>query len=110
MPQDVLDRIAPEERRFANAPRAFFEAWKRSVDIAGGEGFGDGTREGLQRAITRRRWWYEAPNQLRQQHRKKQMPKWLVEALHLAGAADVRVLIFEADAQVLDGLPLHDDE
>lgn len=38
------------------------------------------------------------------------MPESLVEALHLADAADVRMLIFDADAQVLDGLPLYDDE
>lgn len=48
--------------------------------------------------------------QLRQEHRKKQMPESLLAVLHLAAAADVRMLIFDADAPVLDGLPLYDDE
>ncbi len=48
--------------------------------------------------------------QLRQGHRKKKMPESLVEVLHLAANADVRMLVFDADAQVLDGLPLYDDE
>lgn len=47
--------------------------------------------------------------QLRQEHRGKQMPESLVEILHLAAAADVRVLILDADAPVLDGLPVYDD-
>ena len=48
--------------------------------------------------------------QLRQEHRAKGMPESLVEALHLAALADVRILVFDADANVLDGLPLYDDE
>jgi len=53
LPQDVLDQIAAEERHFADAPRAFFEAWKRGAEIAGAEWFGDGTPEGLQRATSK---------------------------------------------------------
>ncbi|HNG81903.1 MAG TPA: hypothetical protein PLW24_20705, partial [Burkholderiaceae bacterium] len=53
LPQDVLDQIAAEERHFADAPRAFFEAWKRGAEIAGPEWFGDGTPEGLQRATSK---------------------------------------------------------
>lgn len=53
LPQEVLDQIELEHQHFAAAPRAFFEAWKRGVDIAGAEWFGDGTPEGLQRATTK---------------------------------------------------------
>ena len=48
--------------------------------------------------------------QLRQEHRAKGMPESLVEVLHLAALGDVRMLVFDADANVLDGLPLYDDE
>ena len=47
---------------------------------------------------------------LRQEHRAKGMPESLVEVLHLAALADVRMLVFDADAPVLDGLPVYDDE
>jgi hypothetical protein len=33
-----------EEQHFAAAPQAFFEVWKRGVEIAGPQWFGDGTR------------------------------------------------------------------
>ena len=48
--------------------------------------------------------------ELRQEHRAKGMPEPLVEVLHLAALADVRMLVFDADAPVLDGLTLYDDE
>ena len=48
--------------------------------------------------------------ELRQEHRAKGMPESLAEVLHLAALADVRMLVFDADANVLDGLPLYDDE
>ena len=48
--------------------------------------------------------------ELRQEHRAKGMPESLVEVLHLAALVDVRMLVFDADAPVLDGLPLYDDE
>lgn len=44
--------------------------------------------------------------QLRQEHRTKGMPESLVEVLHLAALADVRMLVFDADANVLEGLRL----
>ena len=47
---------------------------------------------------------------LRREHRRKGMPESLVEVLHLAALADVRLLIFDADAPVLDGLTLYYDE
>jgi hypothetical protein len=47
---------------------------------------------------------------LRQEHRRKGMPESLVEVLHLAALADVRLPVFDADAPVLDGLTLYDDE
>ena len=53
LPQEVLDQIELEHQHFAAAPQAFFEAWKRGARIAGAEWFGDGTREGLQRATTK---------------------------------------------------------
>ena len=42
--------------------------------------------------------------QLRQEHRTKGMTESLVEVLHLAALADVRILVFDADASVLGGL------
>lgn len=48
--------------------------------------------------------------ELRQEHRAKGMPESLVEVLHLAALADVRMLVFDAGAPVLDGLTLYDDE
>lgn len=50
LPQEVLDQIALERAHFANAPSAFFQAWKRGVAIAGPRLFGDGTREGWERS------------------------------------------------------------
>ena len=47
--------------------------------------------------------------QLRREHQDKGMPESLLEGLHLAALADVRVLIFDADAPVLDGLPLYEE-
>lgn len=47
--------------------------------------------------------------ELRQTFHDKGMPECLVNALSLAGRADVRLLIFDADAAVLDGLPLYDN-
>ena len=44
--------------------------------------------------------------QLRQEHRNKGMPDDLANILELAGLADVRILILDADAPVLLGLPL----
>ena len=44
--------------------------------------------------------------QLRQEHRNKGMPDELANILELAGQADVRILILDADASVLPGLPL----
>ncbi|EPB9494592.1 TPA: ABC transporter substrate-binding protein [Pseudomonas aeruginosa] len=46
--------------------------------------------------------------QLRQEHLDKGMPESLVKALHQAALADTRILIFDADAPVLDGLPFHE--
>ncbi len=46
--------------------------------------------------------------QLRQQHLSKGMPEDLMRVLHLAANADVRMLILDADAPELDGLPVYD--
>ena len=43
--------------------------------------------------------------QLRQEHRSKGMPDDLAQILELAGQADLRILILDADAPVLPGLP-----
>lgn len=40
------------------------------------------------------------------EHREAGMPDTLINLLHQAGEADVRILIFDADARPLDGLPL----
>lgn len=61
LPRDVLDLIALEDLHFSQAPEAFFQAWKRGAEIAGHAWFGDGTREGLQRATTK---WDLRPNML----------------------------------------------
>ncbi|HBO3354316.1 TPA: hypothetical protein L4S42_002128 [Pseudomonas aeruginosa] len=61
-PQDVLDQIAREILHFDNAPSAFLETWKRGIQIAGVEWFGDGTLEGLQSAKSK---WELRPNVLR---------------------------------------------
>ena len=53
LPQVFRDQLAQERQHAANAPQAFFEAWKRGVALAGVPGFGDGTREGLRRAMTK---------------------------------------------------------
>lgn len=47
---------------------------------------------------------------LMQEHRKKGMPESLIHVLHLAALADVRMLVFDADARVLEGLPLYDSD
>lgn len=46
--------------------------------------------------------------QLRQEHLSKGMPDDLMQVLHLAANADVRILIFDADAPELDGLPIYE--
>lgn len=45
--------------------------------------------------------------ELREEHREADVPETLIELLHQAGEADVRILIFDADARPLDGLPLY---
>jgi len=47
---------------------------------------------------------------LMQEHRTKGMPESLIQVLHLAALADVRMLVFDADAPVLEGLPLYDSD
>lgn len=46
---------------------------------------------------------------LDREHRRKGMPDCLVDVLRLAALADVRMLVFDADAPVLDGLPVFDE-
>ncbi|WAG81637.1 ABC transporter substrate-binding protein [Metapseudomonas furukawaii] len=45
--------------------------------------------------------------QLRQEHLAQGVPPSLVEVLHQAAAADVRILILDGDATTLDGLALY---
>lgn len=42
--------------------------------------------------------------ELRAEHRAKGVPEELADLLHLAGQADVRMLILDADASILEGL------
>ncbi|AZE54533.1 hypothetical protein C4K03_2378 [Pseudomonas synxantha] len=48
--------------------------------------------------------------QLRQQQLDAGLSEELVEVLHLAGQADVRILIFDPDAGCLSGLPVYDHQ
>ncbi|MDR3220769.1 MAG: ABC transporter substrate-binding protein [Candidatus Accumulibacter sp.] len=48
--------------------------------------------------------------ELRQAHWRHGMPQSLLHVLHLAGEADVRVLIFDGGAPQLDGLPSYDHD
>lgn len=43
---------------------------------------------------------------LRCEHRAKGMPACLIDVLHLAALANIRFLVFDADAPVLEGLPV----
>jgi hypothetical protein len=45
--------------------------------------------------------------QLRDECREKGVPGDLVQVLELAAQADVRLLIFDGDATVLEGLPVY---
>ncbi|MDX3928909.1 MAG: ABC transporter substrate-binding protein [Shinella sp.] len=45
--------------------------------------------------------------ELRRQHLEKGMPASLSDILHLAALADIRFLIFDADAPLLDSLPVY---
>lgn len=45
--------------------------------------------------------------QLRQEHLAQGVPPSLLEVLHQAAAADVRILILDGDAATLDGLALY---
>ena len=53
LPQHLINQIAMEERHFATAPQAFFEAWKRGVKLAGIEWFGNGTQESFECATSK---------------------------------------------------------
>lgn len=53
LPQELIDQIAMEERHFATAPQAFFEAWKQGVKLAGIEWFCNGTDESFERATSK---------------------------------------------------------
>lgn len=46
-----------------------------------------------------------SPEALRQRQLDAGLPAEFVEILHLAGQADVRFLLFDPDATLLDGLP-----
>ena len=50
---DALDQAAHEIQHFSQANEAFLQTWKRGVGIVGPEWFGDGTREGWQRAASK---------------------------------------------------------
>lgn len=54
LPKEVVNQIAQEQRHFAAAPDAFLQAWKRGVQLAGPQWFGDGTPEGLN--LARDKW------------------------------------------------------
>jgi hypothetical protein len=47
--------------------------------------------------------------ELRQAHRESEMPESLIHVLHLAGEADVHILVFDDNAPKIDDLPVYDD-
>ena len=55
----ILDEIVLNDLHFSDAPYAFFDAWRRGVELVGPELFGTGTREGLKQAICK---WDLRPN------------------------------------------------
>ncbi|RQR79198.1 hypothetical protein DIE11_17555 [Burkholderia sp. Bp9012] len=50
---DIFAAIHRDQAHFARAPHEFFEIWKRGVTLAGVHFFGDGTREGFERAASK---------------------------------------------------------
>lgn len=52
LPLEVAEQIAQERRHFAAAPDAFFQAWKRGVQIAGPGGLAMAPRRVLTRRAT----------------------------------------------------------
>ncbi len=59
LPHYLVDHCPQDEGHFVCAPDAFFQAWKRGVEIAGPQWFGDGTHSGLQCAASK---WDLRPN------------------------------------------------
>ena len=57
--QAVFDEIAVNNQHFSKAPNAFFEHWKRGVELAGPSLFGKGTRDCLRAAVDK---WELCPN------------------------------------------------
>ncbi|MCW5140672.1 hypothetical protein [Burkholderia cenocepacia] len=53
-PFSALEQLVQEESHFAQAPNAFFDAWKQGVRLAGPQFFGDGQRDALAQA--RNKW------------------------------------------------------
>lgn len=49
----IFDEIALNDSHFSKAPQAFFQAWRQGVELIGTELFGDGTRQGLDRAMSK---------------------------------------------------------
>ncbi|MGV4658959.1 hypothetical protein [Burkholderia pseudomallei] len=56
---DVFRTLAEAEARERHATKAFFEAWKHGVELAGVRFFGQGTREAFDLALTK---WDLCPN------------------------------------------------
>lgn len=56
---EELKIIETETAHYAQAPHAFFQAWKQGVRLAGAGFFGDGTREGLANATDK---WHLCPD------------------------------------------------
>lgn len=49
----IFDEIARNDSHFSKAPQAFFQAWQEGVQLIGPELFGNGTREGLDHAMSK---------------------------------------------------------
>jgi hypothetical protein len=53
---------------------------------------------------------FPSVDELQLTHLENGMPRSLMNVLHQAGEADIRLLIFDDDASTLDGLPVYDDD
>lgn len=48
--------------------------------------------------------------ELREEHERSGVPSMLLNVLHLAGEAEVRFLFLDPDGDLLNGLPVHDED
>ncbi|MDR2111606.1 MAG: ABC transporter substrate-binding protein [Candidatus Accumulibacter sp.] len=98
---EYLDRIADAALPLA----AFFHVFRLPDGIIGMKLIGTPWNDAHLREIDG-----TTVARLRQKHRADGMPASLAHVLHLAGEADVRILIFDGGAPRLDDLPTYDHD